>query len=188
MTLPFVEKRLLSLSEYHKMAEVGILKEDDRVELLYGEITQMSPITSEHAGQVNQVVRTLQRELSFKETIVSVQNPISIPDLRSEPEPDISVLKFRKDLYRKKHPLPEEVLLLIEVAVTTLKTDRKIKAPLYAQAGIPELWIITPLQAKIEVYKNPKEGEYRLREIYRAGDKIVCKSLAAEFDVAELLG
>lgn len=183
-----LKRRTFNISEYHKMLQTGILKEGERLELIHGEITEKSPITSAHAGSINRIFRALSKRLPFDRTIVSVQNPISIPDLRSEPEPDISVLKFRADFYEEKHPVPAEVLLLIEVAVTTLKTDQKIKAPLYAQAGIPELWIITPLQGKVEVYKNPKEGEYRLREIYRAGDKIVCENLAAKFDAAELLG
>ena len=183
-----LDKRLLTIEEYHKMAEVGILKEDDRVELIYGEITKMSAIISEHAGKVNRVVRVLNSLLPLEKTVLSVQNPISIPELNSEPEPDISVLHYRDDLYSEQHPLPADVIFLVEVAVSSLLTDRKVKSPLYAGANVPELWIVNPRHNRIEVYSKPRNGEYSMRQTYRAGDTILIELLNLKINVCDLLG
>jgi Uma2 family endonuclease len=183
-----LDKRLLTIEEYHKMAEVGILKEDDRVELIYGEITKMSAITSEHAGKVNRVVRVLNRLLPLEKTVLAVQNPISIPELSSEPEPDISVLHYREDLYSENHPQPKDIIFLVEVAVSSLLTDRKVKSPLYAQAGVLALWIVNPKQKRIEVYSKPKNGEYSMRQTYRAGDTLHIELFDLEIKADDLLG
>ncbi len=120
------------------MAEVGLLSEDSRVELIEGEIIEMSPIGSTHGGTVNRSSKLLHRELDDI-AIVSVQNPVHIDDF-SEPQPDLALLKPRKDFYSNSHPTPEDVLVVIEVADASVYYDRNVKPPLYARAGIPEAW------------------------------------------------
>lgn len=141
------------------MAESGILTEDDRVELLNGEIVEMSPIGPSHTAHVKGINRVLSKLLDGL-AIVGVQDPIVLDDL-SEPIPDISILKWRDDDYLQAHPTPEDVLLVIEVADSSIGIDREAKRPAYAAAGIPEYWILNIPEKKIEVYKNPREGFYQ---------------------------
>jgi len=133
-------RRRFTVDEYHKMVDCGILHEDDRVELIEGEIVQMSPIGSRHAAQVRRLNRVLGRLVADR-AIVAVQDPVALsPD--SEPEPDVTLLAPRPDFYRARHPGPEDVLLLIEVSDSSADHDREIKLPLYARAGIREVWIV----------------------------------------------
>lgn len=141
------------------MAEVGILRPDDRVELLRGEIYEMAPIGSRHAGCVNILTQQLITGLTGR-AIVSVQNPAILPD-ESEPEPDIAVLVPRPDFYTESHPGPADVLLIIEVADTSLRHDRVRKLPIYAAAGIPEVWIVDLNANRVLVYRQPRDGAYR---------------------------
>ena len=152
-----VEKRLLTIEEYHKMGEVGILNEKG-LELIRGEILIMSPVSKEHLGYVNHINNLLSIALQGQ-AIISPQNPILIPD-NSEPQPDITILKYRKDAYIGKYPMAEDALLVIEVALSTLMRDRVIKIPLYAEAGIPEYWIINLEDKQIEAYRNPVENTF----------------------------
>jgi Uma2 family endonuclease len=123
-----VEKRRFSVHEYHRMAEVGILSEDDRVELIEGEILEMSPIGSRHAACVDRLNRLLNGFADLS-AIVRVQSPILL-DVNSEPEPDISLLRPSDDFYAGGHPTPGDVLLLIEVADTSVERDLEVKLPL----------------------------------------------------------
>lgn len=123
-----VTKRLFTVTEYYRMAQAGIFSEDDRVELLEGEIIEMSPISSRHASCVMRLNHLLQDRVRDR-AIVSVQNPVRLSDY-SEPQPDIAVLKFRSDFYSAEHPKPEDVLLLAEVCETPAEFDRRVKLPL----------------------------------------------------------
>jgi Uma2 family endonuclease len=154
-----VGKRLFTVDEYHKMAEAGILKEDDRVELLGGEIILMSPIGEHHAGVVNRLNALLNR-LLLGSAIIAVQNPISLTD-DSEPEPDIAVLRFRDDYYTGSIPTSQDIIFLIEVSDTTDTLDRSVKVPRYAQAGIQEVWIANLQDRMVEVYSSPHAGIYQ---------------------------
>src|SRR5579863_6654097 len=129
----------ISVADYHRIAEAGILGEDDRVELIDGEVRVMSPIGNPHAATVNRY-NALLSTLVGKDAIVSVQNPIQLNDM-SEPQPDVVLLRFRDDFYADKTPTPADVLLIIEVSDTTLAYDRLEKLPRYALAGIPEVWL-----------------------------------------------
>lgn len=129
-----VVKRLINVDEYYKMAEVGILKAEDPVELIHGEIFQMSPIGSRHAAIVDYLAKVM-NQLFDGEAIVRVQNPIRF-DNNNEPDPDISLLKFRSDYYSTAHPGSVDVLALIEVAGSSIRFDKEVKAPLYAAHGI----------------------------------------------------
>ena len=155
---PWVARRVLTVAEYHRMAEAGILTERDRVELIEGELIAMSPIGSEHSGTVNALNRTLVRAVGDR-AIVAVQNPVQLDDL-SEPEPDFALLKPRDDDYRRATPHPHEVLLIIEVADTSLAYDRAVKRSLYARHGIPEFWIVNLAAKQVEVCRSPTGEQY----------------------------
>lgn len=180
MTRTTAQRRLFTVSDYYKMAEAGILSPDDRVELIGGEILKMSPIKSQHAGIVNELSELLILAL-FGRAIVTVQNPLRI-NKQSEPEPDIIVAKYRKDKYRDDHPKPEDVFLLIEVADSSLAFDRNVKTPLYAQAGIPEYWIVNLNDRQIEIFRQPAEADYQEKKIVKHTETAICSTI--EFSVA----
>lgn len=135
------------------MAQAGILAEDDRVELLNGEIVEMPPIGSRHAACVDRLNQQLSRSAG-ELAIVRVQSPIRL-SAHSEPEPDLALLTPREDFYTEGHPGPEDTLLVIEVAETSAEFDRQVKLPLYAQAGIPEVWLIDLAEGHVEVHRTP---------------------------------
>src|SRR5438552_13539404 len=145
-----IARKYFTVSDYYRMAEAGIIREDERVELLNGEIVQMSPTGSNHSACVARLY-TLMFRLVGNNALVWAQNPISLSEL-SEPVPDVALLKPRSDFYAKRHPQPSDVLLLIEVSDSTLKYDRRVKVPSYAQAGIPEVWIVNLQEEIIEIY------------------------------------
>lgn len=158
MTIREVQ-RLFTVEEYHRMAEAGILHEDDRVELIEGKIIQMAAVGSRHAACVKRLIKFLVREVGDL-GVVGAQDPVVLPD-SSEPEPDVVVLRPRDDFYAAGHPVPEDVLLLIEVSDTSFDYDRDVKVPLYARAGVPEVWIVDLVNEKIHVYSRPTDGSYR---------------------------
>jgi Uma2 family endonuclease len=148
-----VPRRKLSLTDFHRMGEAGILRENDRVELIQGELIEMAPIGSRHMATVTRLTRVLIEALGSN-AIVSPQNPIALPP-DSEPQPDIALLKPRTDYYEASLPEPPDVLLVIEVADTTLAYDRDVKLPLYAQQGIPEVWLIDLQGRSLSIYRDP---------------------------------
>jgi Uma2 family endonuclease len=150
--------RRFTVDEYYRMAEIGILREGERVELIEGEIVRMAAIGSEHSGCVMRLDRILQRGVDNR-GLVLVQNPVRL-DGSSEPEPDLALLRPRQDDYTTGHPGPADVLLVIEVADSSLEKDREIKAPLYARAGIVEYWLVNLPERKIEVYREPAGGTF----------------------------
>ncbi|MGH8470646.1 MAG: Uma2 family endonuclease [Gammaproteobacteria bacterium] len=149
----------LTVSDYQRMGETGILDQNARVELIAGEIIDMAPIGSLHAGTVNRLIRMLQRTIGDA-AVLSVQNPIVLGPY-SEPEPDVALLKPREDFYTATHAVPDDVLLIIEVADTTVRYDREVKVPLYASTGIPEVWLIDLPRKAIEVCRQPTAQGYR---------------------------
>ncbi|MEM6628762.1 MAG: Uma2 family endonuclease [Bacteroidota bacterium] len=181
-----VEKRLLTVAEYHKMAEVGILDPDDRVELIKGEIIKMSPLNSPHTSPVKRIT-SLMYQLFGNRLTISVQDPITIED-HSEPEPDIALLAFSKDFYAERHPRPEDVILLIEVADSTVAKDQQLKLPLYAEAGIKEYWIVNIVEKQLEVYQQPKDSSYTIQKIYTSRDQVRLENLGATINVNSILG
>jgi Uma2 family endonuclease len=155
---PWVARRALTVAEYHRMGEAGILTERDRVELIEGQLVAMSPIGSQHSGTVNALNRLLVQIVGDR-GVVSVQNPVQLDDL-TEPEPDFAVLKPRPDDYRLATPRAEEVLLLIEVADSSLAYDRAVKRSLYARHGIPEFWIVNLAGNEVGVCRAPTGDQY----------------------------
>jgi Uma2 family endonuclease len=168
MTAPPLSRHRFTVDEYHRMAENGVLTEDDRVELIDGEIIDMAPIGIGHIGHVNRFARVFGRLLGDLAT-VSPQNPVRLGP-RLEPQPDVAVLRFRSDDYAGLMPTPEDVLLLVEVAESSLAYDRDVKGPMYARAGIPELWIVNLIGHEILVYRDPSPEGYRTLQAARPGD------------------
>ena len=178
------QKQLFSISDYHKMAEVGILKPDARVELIHGEIIKMSPIKSAHAGMVNFLLEYLILTLHRKYTVIG-QNPIHI-DQFSEPEPDVIIASCREDRYRSAHPTAQDIHLLIEVADSSLEYDRSVKKELYAEAGIPEYWIVNLMDQQLEVFRDPENKQYRIQEVLLPTGQVACLSGDLILDLGEL--
>jgi Uma2 family endonuclease len=166
---PWVTRRPITVTEFHRMGEVGILGERDRVELIEGELVAMSPIGSYHHGTVNQLTHALVHAVGER-AIVSVQGPVRLDDL-SEPEPDFALLKPRPDFYRDAHAQPADVLLLIEVADTSLNYDRSVKRMLYARHAIPEFWIVDLAAGEVAVCREPKaDGYAAVQRVGRDGE------------------
>ena len=153
-----VARRLFTVDEYHRMAEVGILDPDERVELIEGEIVRMSPIGPRHAGCVINANRLFITRLGDR-IVLSPQNPVVIRP-RSEPQPDLLLLRPRAVSYSREHPTPEDVLLAVEVADTTVRFDRLVKSRLYARSGIGEFWLLLPGDGTVEVHRAPGSEGY----------------------------
>ena len=159
----------LDVHDYERMVLVGILHEQDRVELIRGEVLDMSPIGQDHEGIVNALTQALVLACQGK-AIVSVQNSIRL-DRWSVPQPDFAVFRYREDFYLEgRRPMPTDALLLIEVADSSLQYDRKVKLPLYAAAGIPESWIVDLQQRVVDAYTQPEGGRYTGEATYKGGD------------------
>ena len=176
-----------TVAEYERMGKVGIFSEDERVELVCGEIIQMSPIGERHAACVDALAEALRDRLG-RSVIIRVQSPVRL-DEHSQPQPDITLLKRRDDFYRHSHPSPEDILLVIEVSDKTLKYDQKIKVPLYARVGIPETWLVNLPEERIKAYAEPAEGAYQTISSYARGEEVQSRSLAApRLGVSEIFG
>ena len=165
----FALKHRLTVADFHKMGDAGIFHEDARVELIEGELFDMPPIGSGHAGTVMIFIHLLARAVGDL-AIVGAQTPIVLGE-ESEPQPDIVLLKPRDDFYTRSHPMPEDVLLLIEVADSSTYYDRSIKIPLYAHHGVPEAWLIDLPHKRLELYRHPmpEHKTYQHVEPYHEG-------------------
>ncbi len=155
---------LFTVWDYHRMTEAGVLNEDSRVELIRGQIIDMASIGAPHFRMVNRLTRLLV-PLVGAQGIVSIQNPVRLDD-GSEPQPDVTILHPRMDEEDAGTPGPSDVLLLIEVADSSLMFDRATKLPMYAEAGIREFWIVNLQERAVEVHRNPEGDRYaRVRRI-----------------------
>jgi Uma2 family endonuclease len=182
-----IARRHFNISEYYRMTEAGILSEGDRVELLDGEVVEMSPIGSRHAACVNRLNQLLNR-LVLEDVIVSIQNPIVLNEY-SEPQPDISLLRPRPDFYAQGHPTPADVLLVVEVADSSTQFDREIKLPLYTQAMLPEVWLVNLPDDAVECYSQPTNGAYQVTQTLKRGESLVSPaSTNLNLDVNAILG
>ena len=149
----------LSVNDYHRMIEAGIFGEDDRIELIEGELRAMPPIGPEHSGKNKRLIRLFTSRVKDR-AIVSSQDPLTLPE-HSEPEPDLMLLRPRADFYEGANPLPADTLLVIEIADSTLRYDRSVKIPLYAAHGVPETWLLDLQAHRIELYRDPGPAGYR---------------------------
>ncbi len=181
--LAFALRWRFTVAEYHQLIASGIFGEDDRVELIGGDLVMMSPIGSQHAGQVNWLTGLLVQN-TIGRAVVAVQNPVRLDD-RSEPQPDLAVLRPREDYYRRSNPTPADVLLLIEVADTSADYDRDVKVRAYARAGIGETWLVDLTAGWIEVYREPSPAGYKLLRKALPGETV---SPSAFPDVAIAVG
>ena len=163
-----LQRHLFTVDDYYDMARTGILREDDRVELIEGEIVDMTPIGIQHIGCVNGLLDLFLTLQVNKRVVISIQNPVRLSD-RTEPEPDFALLKPRSDFYRTKHPSPSDVLLIVEVADTSIDYDRETKIPLYSKHGILEVWIVDIIQKTIEVYNYPTQEGYQHIQTHASG-------------------
>ena len=177
-----------TVGEYRKMGEAGIFSEDDRVELIDGEVVEMAPIGDRHIESVMRLNRLLSRwALGTQEAglFVSVQTPLALGE-HFELEPDLVLLRRREG--RTGVPIPEEALLVVEVAHTSLAYDRETKLPLYAEAGIPKAWLVDLTTDAIEAYSKLGSGGYGSLVRTRRGERVVSATLPdLAFDAAEAL-
>ncbi|HEX5370578.1 MAG TPA: Uma2 family endonuclease [Dehalococcoidia bacterium] len=164
-------RRLFTVDEYYRMAEAGILGEDERVELVEGEIIEMPPIGSQHASIVDHLAELLRRGLVPERHQLRIQGPLRL-DGESQLQPDLTLLKPRSDFYAGAHPSAEDVLLLIAVSDTTLAYDIGRKQAVYADAGVPEYWVVDVAGRRIEVYRGPALDNYKQRLIIMPGESI----------------
>lgn len=172
---PTLVRHRFSVNDYEEMIARGILTPSSRVELLRGEIITKMSIGDEHAGCVNCLNRLLHQVVGSA-AIVGIQNPIRLPD--SEPEPDVTLARPRADFYRTGKPRPADILLVIEVADTSLDVDRDVKRPLYAENGIVEYWIVNLHDSCVEVHRRPQpDGTYADVTIRRSGETVDVEAL-----------
>ncbi len=180
-------KRKFSVKEYNQMPQAGILKKEERVELIRGEIVKMSPIGRHHAACVNRLIRVFTRELGDR-VIVTAQNPVELDDY-SEPEPDIALLEPKADFYESGHPKPAEIFLIVEVGDSTIKYDREVKIPLYAEDNIIEVWLVDLNGQCLEVYRQPSASGYQqIQKLQRGQNLSVQHFPGINFKVDEILG
>jgi Uma2 family endonuclease len=154
-----LERRLFTLEEYERMIEAAVFHEDEHIELIEGEIVRMAPIGFDHGMAVARLTRLLVR-LVGDNAVVWVQSAIQLAP-NSRPEPNLALLKWRNDYGAKRPPTGADVLLIVEVADTSLKYDRRVKGRLYAEAGVPEYWILNLAGGMLEIHTDPVEGAYK---------------------------
>ena len=180
------QTRKFTVAEYYRMAEVGILKPDERVELIEGEIIVMAPIGPEHADDVDEfnTVFGIYAPGRFR---IRIQNPVRL-DNGSEPQPDAALLRLRPGGYRAAHPTPADVLLVVEVADSSLAYDRDVKAHIYGRNDIPETWVRNLPEDCIERFTQPSPDGYAQHTVHRRGETLTPVSLPdLNFPVSDLL-
>ena len=183
---PDLPRHRWTVDDYHRMAEVGLLDADARVELIEGEIVELAPIGDPHIAASIRLLHLLVAAVGERGG-VSAANPVRL-NPHSEPQPDFSVLRPRAD-YRTRGPRPDDVMLAVEVSDTTLRRDRGVKRPLYARAAIPECWIVNLEERYVEVHRSPASDTYASVEIKRPGDVATIEALpGATIEVSQILG
>jgi Uma2 family endonuclease len=176
----------ITVDEYYRMAEVGLLAPDARVELIEGEIIDMAPIGTDHNGVVNQLSQLFNKAV-VDLAIVQTQGVVRL-DGSSEPQPDLALLVPREDFYGRAHPSPADVLMLIEVSDSTLVYDRDVKIPLYARHGIPEVWIVDLQNKELRIYRSPAEGKYVDQSVMKEpGVMLIAAVPGVKVDLSRLL-
>lgn len=179
-----LKRKAISAEAYHLMIDAGILTEDDKVELLNGDIVFMSPVGSKHVAHLGLLTKLFLNLIDDKATILT-QSPIGLSD-QSEPEPDLLLLNLNESFYNEGLPKPSDVILLVEISDSTLERDKEIKLPIYAKAGVPVYWIVNLVDKKIECYSSPQEDYYKHMEIFAPGDSIVLPVVEKEIAVSTL--
>jgi Uma2 family endonuclease len=182
-----VVRHRFTVEDYERMGRAGILREDDRVELIDGEIVDMPPIGSGHAGCVKWLANALARSVGGS-AIVAVQDPLRLGE-HSQPQPDVLLLRWRDDHYRRAHPMAGDVLLLVEVAESSAAYDRQVKVPLYARHGVTEVWLVDLEAGTVEVYRRPQGDGYGEVRVLGRGERVSPSAFPAlELAVDDILG
>ena len=182
-----IKRRRFTVADYLRMVEAELFVEGDRVELIEGEFVEMSPIYITHSSTLNRLVWLLSNALG-KQVILSVQNPVQLSE-DNLPQPDVAVFRFQEKFYSEQTAEPEDILLIIEVADTSLRYDRRVKSALYGSAGIADYWIVNLPGRQIEVYREPRPDGYRTVTTYAPGETL--SPLAFDdvvLNVADILG
>ena len=186
MTVQILHKKF-TVGQYHQMIETGILTDRDRVELLQGEIIEMSPIGRQHAACVDRLTELFVREIGFG-AIVRVQNPIQLSSY-SEPQPDFAILQRHPDFYADGHPQPKDIFALVEASDTTVGFDCTVKVPLYAKDNIAEVWVVDLNVEAVQMYREPGATGYQQMQTFRRGQSLTFQAFTdVQFTVDQLLG
>jgi len=184
-----VKRHLFTLAEYERICEAGVFEPGTRVELIRGEIVDMSPIGPKHRATVARLDRLFNRLVGDAALVWPQGNPVPLPESESLLQPDLTILRWRHDFYEGKNVLPEDVILLIEVSESSLKYDRGVKRALCAEAGIAEYWVVNLVDGVVEVCAHPSEGKYKsVRTVRRGGMLSLPAALGGSIAVADALG
>lgn len=175
------------VAAYYRMVETGVLRPDDRVELIEGEVVDMAPIGSAHAGTTDVLTGMVARAVADGLAVVRVQGPLRL-DAHNEPQPDLMLLRPSVDHYRRSHPTSADVLLLVEVADRSLAYDRGPKLALYARHGVPEVWLVDLAGQAVEIFRQPGGEGYAERYRLTEGDATPALVPGLTIDLATLLG
>ncbi len=182
-----VPRRRFTVDEYYRMGEAGVFAPEERVELIDGEIMSMAPIGTRHMACVARLTRALSRAVLDAALVWPQGNAIVLPP-RSAPQPDAALLRPRADDYWDARTRPEDILLVVEVADTTYRYDRRVKLPLYARAGIGEVWIVDLTRTVVEVYRAPAGGDYEVTSRAERGQTLTIATLpGVVVDVDQIL-
>ena len=185
-TQPQPRRLRFTVDEYYKMFELGMLKDFEKSEIIEGELIQKMGIGDLHAFVVDTLTKIFIKQVS-DDILVRVQNPVRLTDY-NEPEPDLALADLNK-FDGKRHPRPEEVILLVEVSDSTVKYDRDKKLPLYAEAGIPEVWIVNLPNEIVEIHTQPSVGLYQFVKIFKRGEIVKSEALPElSLEVDKILG
>lgn len=183
-----LKRELLTVDQFERMIADGVFAEDERLELIRGEIIEMSPIENPHATCVRRLINRLVSRLGTR-ALIDAQDPIRLERQQSRPQPDIVVLRPAEDFYSGATPEPKDILLVIEVADSSLAYDRKVKIPLYAEAGISEAWLMDLNSGRIFTYRQPSPDGYRQVREHHRGEWISPEAFPDErFQVDDFLG
>jgi Uma2 family endonuclease len=175
-----------TVDDYHQLIIAGNLTREDRIELIHGELTLTPAATSSHSSHTSLIIDTLSHRVPCS-CLLQIHEPITIPN-HSEPQPDAAVVKARPDHYRHAHPQPKDVLLVIEVADTSVSFDANVKSRLYGKAGIPEFWLVDVKERCIRVFTDPSPRGYRTVREFSGKDRVKCGTVhGLTVRVSELL-
>lgn len=166
-----ISRRLFTVHDYHRMVDAGILSEDDRVELIHGEVLRMSPIGPRHSAAVLRANQALQRLVADR-AIVGVQGSVRL-DEYDEPQPDIYLLRSKEDFYASGHAGPADIFLIVEIADSSLAYDKGLKMRLYAETGVPEYWVADIQNDGVLAYSEARQNTYSVIRQFRRGDRII---------------
>ena len=187
LVAPLLELHRWTVNDFHQIIAAGVLDEDDRIELINGVITQMSPIYAPHAACVDRLTALLFKIIG-QHFCIRVQNPLYLAP-KSQPQPDVAIVQLQTDGYRLQHPTATETLLVIEVSDSTLAMDRRVKAPLYAGAGIPEYWIVALNEHIVEQYSELTNNAYQTIVQYQRDQTLQSTSVSGlQLSVNAMLG